>query len=97
MKDQELFDKSDADFVLASKCPLTVEDTIEKLTRVRLMGIISVACFGLVFILGGFTGTDWLSTPGVGVFAVAGAILGVSADLKIKVLKCLHARERDDA
>ena len=97
MKDQEFFDKSDAEFVRASKCQLTVGDTIEKLNQVRTMGLISVACYGFVLVIGPFTGTDWISGPYISAFAVVGAVLGVSADIKIKMLKCLCAREREEA
>jgi hypothetical protein len=93
MKDLDRFDE---DFVRASKCPLTRPDTIEKLDRVRVSGMISVLGFAFVAFIGPAVGFDISGNPMFLGIVMIGAIMGMGADIKIKVLKCLSARDKTE-
>jgi len=88
-------DRSDEEFVRASKCPLTRPDTIEKLNRVRVMGVIGVSCFAFVACLDPFLGSNFIpGNPLLMGFAFMGGGMALGADIKIKLLKCLSARDK---
>ena len=90
-------DSSDEEFVRASKCPFTRPDTIEKLNRVRVMSMISVMCFAFVACLDPILGSDFVSgNPMFVGIVLIGGIMGIGADLKIKLLKCLGARDKTE-
>ena len=90
-------ERSDDEFVRASKCPLTRPDTIDKLNRVRVMGMISVSCFAFVACLDPVLGSDFISgNPLLMGFAFLGGVMGLGADIKIKLLKCLSARDKTE-
>ena len=94
MKDLDRFDE---EFVRASRCPLTRPDTIEKLNRVRAMSMIGVLCFAFVALLSPVIGADFISgNPMFVGIVLIGGIMGMGADVKIKLLKCLSARDKTE-